>query len=29
MEQFALAWINLAMMQKMGRNIGFKLLKRS
>ncbi len=28
MEQFALAWINLAMMQKMGRNIGFKLLKR-
>ncbi len=28
LEQFALAWINLAMMQKMGRNIGFKLLKR-
>lgn len=27
-EQFAFAWINLAMMQKMGRNIGFKLLKR-
>ncbi len=28
LEQFAFAWINLAMMQKMGRNIGFKLLKR-
>jgi predicted dinucleotide-binding enzyme len=28
LEQFALAWINLAMMQKMGRNIGFKLHKR-
>jgi predicted dinucleotide-binding enzyme len=28
MEQFALSWINLAMMQKMGRNIGFKLLQR-
>lgn len=28
MEQFALAWINLAIMQKQGRNIGFKLLKR-
>jgi hypothetical protein len=29
LEQFASAWINLAMMQKMGRNIGFKLLKHS
>lgn len=28
MEQFALCWINLAIMQKQGRNIGFKLLKR-
>ncbi len=28
LENFAFAWINLAMMQKMGRNIGFKLLKR-
>ena len=27
-EQFALAWINLAIMQGMGRNVGFKLLKR-
>jgi predicted dinucleotide-binding enzyme len=27
-EQFALCWINLAIMQKMGRNIGFKLLHR-
>lgn len=29
MEQFAFFWINLAMMQGQGRNIGFKLLKRS
>ena len=28
LEQFALAWINLAIFQGMGRNIGFKLLKR-
>jgi 8-hydroxy-5-deazaflavin:NADPH oxidoreductase len=28
LEQFALAWINLAMMQGMGRNIAFKLLRR-
>jgi predicted dinucleotide-binding enzyme len=28
MEQFALCWINLAILQKQGRNIGFKLLKR-
>lgn len=28
MEQFALFWINLAMFQGMGREIGFKLLKR-
>ncbi len=28
MEQFAFFWINLAMMQGQGRNIGFKLLKR-
>ena len=28
MEQFAWFWINLAMVQKQGRNIGFKLLKR-
>ncbi|HMV43136.1 MAG TPA: NAD(P)-binding domain-containing protein [Leptospiraceae bacterium] len=28
MEQFAFFWINLAMMQGLGRNIGFKLLKR-
>ena len=28
LEQFALCWINLAMMQGMGRNIAFKLLKR-
>jgi 8-hydroxy-5-deazaflavin:NADPH oxidoreductase len=28
MEQFAGFWINLAMFQGMGRNIGFKLLKR-
>jgi predicted dinucleotide-binding enzyme len=27
-EQFALAWINLAIMQGHGRNIAFKLLKR-
>jgi predicted dinucleotide-binding enzyme len=29
LEEFAFAWINLAIMQKHGRNIGFKLLKRS
>ena len=28
LEQFAFAWINLAIMQKEGRDIGFKLLKR-
>ena len=28
LEQFALAWINLAMMQGQGRNIAFKLIKR-
>jgi 8-hydroxy-5-deazaflavin:NADPH oxidoreductase len=28
MEKFAFFWINLAMMQGQGRNIGFKLLKR-
>lgn len=28
MEQFAWFWINLAMFQGLGRNIGFKLLKR-
>ena len=28
MEQFAWFWINLAMFQGQGRNIGFKLLKR-
>lgn len=28
LEQFALFWINLAMVQGMGRDIGFKLLKR-
>ena len=28
LEQLALAWINLAIFQGMGRNIGFKLLKR-
>jgi hypothetical protein len=28
LEQFALAWINLAMMQGMGRGIGFKLHRR-
>jgi len=28
LEQFALAWINLAIFQGMGRNIGFKLVKR-
>lgn len=28
MEQFALSWINLAMMQGYGRNIGFKIVKR-
>lgn len=29
MEQFAFFWINLAMMQGQGRNIAFKLLKRT
>jgi len=29
MEQFAFFWINLAMMQGQGREIGFKLLRRS
>lgn len=28
MEEFAFFWINLAMFQKLGREIGFKLLKR-
>jgi predicted dinucleotide-binding enzyme len=28
MEQFAFFWINLAMFQGLGREIGFKLLKR-
>ena len=28
LEQFALAWINLAIMQGMGRGIGFKVLRR-
>lgn len=28
LEKFALSWINLAIMQKMGRNIAFKLLYR-
>lgn len=28
LEQFALSWINLAIMQGMGRNIAFKLIKR-
>jgi len=28
LEQFALSWINLAIMQGMGRNIGFKLIRR-
>lgn len=28
LEQFALAWINLAIMQGMGRGIGFRLLSR-
>jgi 8-hydroxy-5-deazaflavin:NADPH oxidoreductase len=28
LEQFAFAWINLAIMQKQGRNFGFKILKR-
>ena len=27
-EQFALAWINLAIMQGMGRDIAFKLIRR-
>lgn len=29
LEQFALAWINLAIMQGNGKNIAFKILKRS
>ena len=29
LEQFALPWINLAIMQGLGRDVGFKLLKRS
>ena len=28
LEQFALSWINLAIMQGHGRNIAFKLIKR-
>jgi predicted dinucleotide-binding enzyme len=28
LEQFALSWINLAIFQKMGRDIGFKLVRR-
>lgn len=28
LEQFALSWINLAIIQKQGRNIAFKVLKR-
>ncbi|MCI0494557.1 NAD(P)-binding domain-containing protein [candidate division KSB1 bacterium] len=28
LEQFALAWINLAIMQKQGRDIAFKILRR-
>ena len=28
LEQFALSWINLALFQGMGRNIGFKLMER-
>lgn len=28
LEQFALAWINLAIFQKMGRDVGFKLVRR-
>lgn len=28
LEQFALCWINLAIMQKQGRNIAFKVLRR-
>ncbi|MCC6412497.1 MAG: NAD(P)-binding domain-containing protein [Saprospiraceae bacterium] len=28
LEQFAMAWINLAIFQKMGRNVGFKLVRR-
>lgn len=28
LEHFALSWINLAIMQKMGRHIAFKLIKR-
>lgn len=27
-EQWAMCWINLAILQKVGRNIGFKILKR-
>jgi len=28
LEQFAMAWINLAIMQKQGRNLAFKMLRR-
>ena len=28
LEQFAMSWINLAILQKQGRNIAFKILKR-
>jgi len=28
LEQFALSWINLAIMKEMGRDIGFKLIRR-
>jgi hypothetical protein len=28
LEQFALCWINLAIIQKQGRNIAFKLVRR-
>jgi hypothetical protein len=28
LEQFALAWINLAIMQKQGRDMAFKILRR-
>jgi predicted dinucleotide-binding enzyme len=28
MEQFALSWINLAIIQKQGRNLAFKVVRR-
>lgn len=28
LKQLAMAWVNLAIFQKMGRNIAFKILKR-